>query len=160
MLKGLSMKNFVIPEIEDLSEVVLEPVYTASGWTPENPPEDPTPKGDWDISTHWCNHNSGSHSELAIVGVHSGKTCGESITMVFQCIGFCLNKVKDNGGFIVSNETESGFTITRFGHFNPTERFEFNIQVTAKDSLYHGAVGKTGEQVVGKSVKCISYFSN
>ena len=82
----------------------------------------------------------------------------EGITMTFICIGFKLASVKDSSGYMVSNVSESGFTIYRNGHFNPNERIEFNIQITAADSPYHGSVAQTG-QVCPHKVVCTSYIT-
>ena len=149
------MKSFKAPTLTVVDGYALEPVYACSGTKNTEEVEDKT-QGDWDMTTHWCNHNSGRHSELAITGVHHGDCSGETVTMNMQCVGFKLAAIKDNGGWPVCNVTENGFTITRNNHYNATDRFEFNIQITASDSNYHGAVGKTGE-ACSESVICTSY---
>ena len=151
------MKKFEAPVLEVIEDFAMEPVYALSG-TPETPDTPDTPDGDWKIWTEWRNHNTGSHSELAIIAKNDGKLSGDGITMTFICIGFKLASVKDSSGYMVSNVSESGFTIYRNGHFNPNERIEFNIQITAADSPYHGSVAQTG-QVCPHKVVCTSYIT-
>lgn len=150
------MKKFEAPVFEAIDDFAMEPVYASSG-TPDTPDKPSDDK--WKITTSWRNHNSGSHSELAIIGVHAGSKSGEGITMNFICEGFELASVKDSSGYTVSNVSKNGFTIYRNGHFNPTERFEFNIQIVASDSHYHGAVGQTGQDCPAR-VYCTSYICN
>lgn len=149
------MKKFETPVLEVVESFTMEPVYAISG-KPDTPHEHEDPKGDWKIWTEWRNHNSGSHSELAIIGVHSGSHSGNTLTMDFCCCDFKLDYVKDNSGYAVSNVSETGFTITRNNFFNPTERFEFNIQLVAKDSQYHGAIGQTNCPCPARVI-CVSY---
>lgn len=148
------MKKFEAPVLEVIEDFTMEPVYALSG-TPDTPPEEEA-KGCWKITAEWRNHNSGSHSELAIIGVHNGDHSGEGITMTFVVHGFKLECIKDSGGYVFSNVSETGFTVFRNGHFNPTERFEFNIQIQAKDTPYKGAVAHTGD-VCPHKVICIAY---
>jgi len=135
------MKNYEKPILIDMNDQV-EGVYAASGVAPT-----PTPPtfGSLDIHCHFCNHNSGSHSEIAVVCEKHGGKSFDGIIMNFHIKDFRLDIVKDNSGFPVSNVSENGFTIFRQGHMNENDRFEFNIQVTCKDSKYHGSVGKTGD---------------
>ena len=144
------MKDYCFPEITVIGDS-MEGVYAASGFVPGEPPITPipvipsTPEGDWRITCEFRNHNSGSHSEVAIIGVHNGTKPGESITMNIGVMGNkLLKEVKDNGGYPVSNVSPTGFTITRNGHFNGTDRFEFNIQVTTEQSDKTGSFGTTG----------------
>ncbi|MBE5936666.1 MAG: hypothetical protein E7265_01395 [Lachnospiraceae bacterium] len=141
------MRNYTAPNLTEINDIV-EGVYASSGAMVTEPPlptAAPNTIVDWDISCSYRNHNSGSHSEVAIIGLNMGNNSGDSILMNFLVSGFRLDTVKDSSGYPVSNVTETGFTIFRPGHFNPNERFEFNIQITAKDSPYHGSIGKTGE---------------
>ena len=149
------MKKFEKPVFAECSEFT-EGIYASSGWVPVTPPD--TPKGDWVIECDWANHNSGSHSELKIKGHNYGNLSGDCLTMHFRIMDFRLDTIKDMGGMIFSNISESGFTITRNNHFNPNENFEFNIQITCKNSPYEGSVGKTGEYCPHK-VHCVSYFT-
>lgn len=148
------MKNYLAPVLNDVNDKI-EGVYAAgSGWNDEPTPT-PTPHLSWDIRCEFRNHNSGSHSEVAVIGVQTNGFAGESITMNFKVDrSVCdLLSVKDWGGMTISNVSADGFTITRINHFNPNERFEFNIQITATNSIYwedrghEGAVGHTGEWV-------------
>lgn len=153
------MKRFESPVLETVTEVEgMERAFVGSGITPGNDPDKPVvpAEGCWKITTEWRNHNSGSHSELAIIGNHQGDHMGESITMNFAVQGFKLATVKDSSGYLVSNVSETGFTITRNNHYNGTDRFEFNIQLTASDSSYSGAVGVTG-QPCPHQVICTGY---
>ncbi len=151
------MKNYSSPELTELSSI--EGIYADSGsYHMDPPPEDGGDDDGWNIRCEWRNHNTGHHSELAIIGEHHGKLSGESMTMNMRVDGFRLDYIKDCGGMIVTNVSESGFTITRHNHFNATERFEFNIQITCKNSPYEGSVGKTGEYCPHK-VHCVSYFT-
>ena len=152
------MKKFEAPVLEVIEDFAMEPVYALSG-TPDTPDTPDTPKGDWDITAEWRNHNSGSHSELAIIGVHHGSHSGDGLTMTFSCHGFKLASIKDTGGYTFTNVTESSFTVYRNGHFNPTERFEFNIQITASDTPYEGSVAHTGD-VCPFKVICTSYIES
>lgn len=136
------MKNYIAPVLIDMNDQV-EGVYAASGVAP-TPKPDPS-LGTWNIYCVYRNHNSGSHSEVAIICEKHGGKPVEGLVMNFTVKDFRLDTVKDNGGYQVSNVSETGFTIYRQGHLNGSDRFEFNIQVTAKDSKYHGSVGKTGE---------------
>ena len=138
------MKNYVCPELKVIGDT-MEGVYAASGW--KNPPATPTPIPyiGWDIHCEYRNHNSGSHSEVAIIALNTGSMSGDKLTMSFQIKDFKLDYVKDSSGYQVTNVSENGFTIVRPGHFNPGERIEFNIQIVVKDSKYHGSVGVTGE---------------
>lgn len=108
--------------------------------------------GDWDITLEYRNHNTGSHSEVAFIGVHHGNHAGEVLKMdVIMKNGFEIKEVRETSGCVVTNLSKHGFTITRRNHFNPTERFEFNIQVVVSNGPVHpethhiGAIGKTGE---------------
>ena len=153
------MKEFNSPSFTELNNVFAEPIYAASG-TSETSTETTTPSdGDWDITCEWRNHNTGHHSELAIKGKHHGTTSGNTLTMNLYVNGFKLDTIKDNGGYPVSNVCETGFTITRNNFYNANDQFEFNIQLTAKDSLYNGSVGKTGEATTC-SVICTSYYGS
>lgn len=134
------MREFISPDIEVMDDIVLEPVYAASGGTYIKK------EGDPDIYTQFKGHNSGSHSELALIVVNPGKA-GECIVIDFVCKGCRLDYVKDAGGIGISGVCENGFTATRRGHFNANDRIELNIQVVVKDSPYHGAVGKSGDYV-------------
>ncbi len=138
------MKNYEKPIIDNVG-IVTEGVYAASGSVPAVPIEPIVPKlVDWEIKCSYCNHNTGSHSEVKIDAHNYGTKSGEGITMFFVVRGFKLDTVKDSSGYVVSNVTETGFTIYRKGHFNPNENIVFVIQITAKDSKYHGSVGVTG----------------
>ena len=147
----LIMKGYTSPKMEQIDNF-LEGVYAAgSGYVPAPSPEDPTVEtGDWEIRCEWRNHNTGHHSEVAVIGVNNGPNSGESLTMHFaiDTSDFQLVYVKDKGGYEVYNESEGGFTITRRGHFNPGERFEFNIQIVVKGSPFNtentGSYGNTG----------------
>lgn len=147
------MKNYESPVLLD-SMITLEGVYAASGSIPEEPPEQPT--GGLNVRCEFRNHNSGSHSEVAII-VEPQNVSGECITMSFVINGYRLDTVKDSGGYPVSNVSESGFTICRREHFNATDRIEFNIQITIKDSKYHGSVGETGKEIPCP-IYCTSYM--
>lgn len=150
------MKKFEAPVLEIVDELTMEPVYAASGYVPKDD-DKPTPcGGDWDIHPDWRGHNSGGHSELHIGGHNNGKCSGEGITMHFQCVGFKLDYVKDTSGYQVFNVNENSFSMYRQGHFNPGETIGFVIQLVAKDTQYHGAVGKSGEGTPCRVV-CTSY---
>lgn len=151
------MKKFEKPVFAECSEFT-EGIYASSGWVPVTPPPD-GPKGDWVIECDWANHNSGSHSELAIKGHNYGNLSGECLTMHFRIFDFRLDTIKDTGGLIFSNISENGFSITRNIHFNPNENFEFNIQITVKDSLYKGSYGQTGVPCAC-NIKCVGYTAN
>lgn len=145
-LRGDIMKNYESPVLLD-SMITLEGVYAASGSIPEEPSVPPeTPTGGLNVRCEFRNHNSGSHSEVAII-VEPQNVSGECITMSFGIRDYRLDTVKDSSGYQVSNVSETGFTICRPGHFNATDRIEFNIQITIKDSPYHGSVGKTGQDI-------------
>lgn len=148
--------KFEAPAMDELAWVKTEETYVGSGNPTPTPVPEPTPDGDWTITAEWRNHNSGSHSELAIKGLHHGNHTGNTLTMYMAVRGFKLEKVKDCGGMQVSNVSESGFTITRNNFYNPTDNFEFNIQITASDSKYHGAIGVTGSPCA-ESVVCVRY---
>ena len=150
------MKEFVKPIIAECEDLT-EGIYAASGYDPIVPPEvpPPTPVNEWNIRCEYRNHNSGSHSEVAIIGNNYSSSSGEGLLMTFQIRGFRLDTIKDSSGYDVSNVSETGFTIFRRGHFNPGERVEFNIHITCKDSPYHGSVGKTGEYIPC-NITCIS----
>lgn len=108
-------------------------------------------RGDWDIRLEYRNHNTGSHSEVAVIGKHHGNHSGESLTMdIMMRNGFEIKQVKEASGCVVSNVTKDGFTITRNNHFNPTDNFEFNFQIVVSNGPKHpqtnhvGAIGTTG----------------
>lgn len=147
------MKEYIAPSLVEILDKV-EGVYAASG-AGQTTPTPEIKQGDWDIHCEYRNHNSGSHSEVAIIGVHNGTHTGNKLTMVFRVEGIRLDTIKDDGGNSVLSHSETGFSIVRQEHFNPTERFEFNIQITIKDSPYHGSVGKTGEDI-----KCTIYCNS
>lgn len=130
------MVNYAKPEMNYVSGLA-EGVYADSGKKP----------GDdgWTATTEYRNHNSGSHSEVHIKATHSGKKEGNTVVMDFVVKDMRLEAIVDNGGATVSNVCETGFTLTRTGHFNPTDNIEFNIQITIKDSPYGGAAGVTGQ---------------
>lgn len=151
------MKNYVAPHLEVINERV-EGIYAISGNPSDPDPEPmppPTPDG-WGIHCEYRNHNSGSHSEVAIIAMNNGSKSGDCLTMHFSISDFRLDCIKDSSGYTVSNVSETGFTIIRNGHFNPGERIEFNLQIIAKDSQYHGSVGKTGEYMPCK-IECTGY---
>lgn len=147
------MKEYIAPSLVEILDKV-EGVYAASG-AGQTTPTPEIKQGDWKIYCEYRNHNSGSHSEVAIIGIHNGTHTGNKLTMVFRVEGIRLDTVKDNGGNSVLSHSETGFSIVRHGFFNPTERFEFNIQITIKDSPYNGSVGKTGEDI-----KCTIYCNS
>lgn len=149
------MKEYIAPSLVEILDKV-EGVYAASG-AGQTTPTPEIKQGDWDIHCEYRNHNSGSHSEVAIIGIHNGTHTGKKLTMVFRVEGIRLDTIKDNGGYSLLSYSETGFSIVRHGHFNPTERFEFNIQITIKDSPYHGSVGKTGEDIPC-TIYCTSYI--
>ena len=149
------MKKFEAPVLEVIEDFAMEPVYALSG-TPDTPDK---PDGDWDITTYWPSHNSGSHSVLAIVANNTGSLSGDCITMEFLCKGFKLSTISNTSGYQASIINDKTFKIYRNGHFNPGERIEFNIELTASDTNYGGAVGKTGE-VCPHQVICTSYITS
>lgn len=144
------MKDYCFPEITVIGDS-MEGVYAASGFVPGEPPITPipvipsTPEGDWRITCEFRNHNSGSHSEVAIIAKNNGTKSGECLIMHIGLTGNkFLKAVPDTSGYSVSNVSPTGFTITRNGHFNPNERVEFNIQVTTDQSDSKGSFGTTG----------------
>lgn len=176
------MKNYNSPEVKIIDEFI-ESVYASSGEPgpgpnpgpgPDpgpgpnpgprpDPGPGPNPSGDWDIHCEYRNHNSGSHSEVAIIAINKGQKSGDNLKMDFR-VGsdIKLSYVKDSSGYLVSNVTETGFTIYRNGHFNPNERIEFNIQIVVSYTSHPhkndhlGAVGITGDYCPC-SIECYSY---
>ena len=138
------MINYESPTFEK-TDIILEEICAGSGFVPpENPPDTPSNPG-WEYGCEYRNHNSGSHSEVAIICKNNGSQSGEGIRMHLTLSGYKLQSVPDSSGYSVSEVTENGFSIFRNGHYNPGERIEFNIQVVVSDSPYHGSIGKTGE---------------
>lgn len=153
------MKNYVAPSMTEMFDKV-EGVYAASGAVTPGPKKD-TPEDKWDITTNFANHNSGSHSELVIRGIHSGIKSGTGLYMNFFIKDFKLLTVKDWGDLVVSNVHENGFTVFRKNFYNASDRFEFNLQITAKDSPHggnKGAVGVTGTYCPC-NVVCVGYHA-
>ena len=163
------MKKFIEPALIMVDELRMEPVYAASGYTPDEPdgPEN-GPGGDWEITTDWTHHNTGHLSGLAIKAKYKGTTQGDVLTATFICHGFKLSRILSSSGFPVSNVSETGFTVTRYNHFNPGESVVFNLEITCKNSAYNkdnpngeGAVADTcnPSTEAGVWVECISYTS-
>ncbi len=138
------MKKFEAPVLEVIEDFAMEPVYALSG-TPDTPDTPDKPKGDWEGKGEWRNHNSGSHSELAIIAKNNGSTSGEGIIIDCTCNQINFETITDSSGYPVSMLGPHSFRIYRNGHFNPGERIEFNIQVIDKNSPYHGSVAQTGQ---------------
>lgn len=154
------MRGYERPTITEFNES-MEYICAASG-TPNVPTVTPieTPPTEWDINCSYCNHNSGSHSEVKISAHNYGKSSGEVLSMTFRVEGFKLDKVIDSSGFTVTNVTEYGFTVTRNNHFNPGENVAFVIQITGDNgSGKVGAVGTTGVDMPC-TIYCTSYTCN
>lgn len=147
------MKKFETPVIVKMDDLVMEPVYFASG-NPYVPAG-----GDWNISTSYANHNSGSHSEIKVEATYSGSTAGDNLSMTFKTNSFKIDTVTPGDScLVVTNQTADGFTLTRTGrHFNPNENVGFVFQLTAaKEDGNVGAVGTTGEYMPCDLI-CTSY---
>ncbi len=162
------MKEFTAPDITMLDfSLTAEPTNGGSGvnFVPSVPIVPMSPLGDWKITTEWCNHNTGSHSELKIKGHNYGKDSGDSIKMVFSVGGFKLDTVTPGDDILVlSDKSVNGFTLTRNNHFNSNENFEFVIQLTCSETPYNtnihtGAVGTTGVPCPA-FVACTSYVAS
>lgn len=105
-------------------------------------------QGDWDIHCEYCQHNTGSHSEVRITGHHNGQHQGDVLKLT--CVmknGFRIKEVRETSGIPVSNVTENGFTLTRYNHFNPNENVGFLIQLVVYNG--HNLNDKTGKGCVG-----------
>ena len=145
-------KEFISPAIVSLSLEDTEgfACVRGSGLIDE-------PKGDWDITCRYDGHNTGHHSVVHVQANHHGKNAGECLTMTFRLNnGFKLDRVQNASGYFVTVHSETRFSITRNGHFNPTESVGFCFEVVVKNSPYLGAMGKTGEYRPC-DVECVSY---
>lgn len=111
----------------------------------------------WHWHTEYRNHNTGHHTEVAIIGVHTGhdsEPC--SMTLDFHT-DFAFGYVKDAGGDWIATNRPDGFTLTtnqwkKIVLCNPKDRIEFNIQIVtanhncdAQGRALEGAIGKDNE---------------
>lgn len=157
------MKAFEMPTVDRLDFVNTEAAYTASGSVPVVPEEPkPDPKNDWEVSTEFRGHNSGSHSELAIIGHYNGSQQCHELTVDLAIFGgFTLVSVKDYGGKTITNVSPSGFSVTVSDCFNNGHNLQFNIQVVLKSpNGYVGAAagpGGTESSYVPSCFKVVSY---
>lgn len=151
------MKTFEIPEIIEM-DLQLEPVFAASGGGGTET-ETGGQTEEWTIGGEWCNHNSGSHSELKIKAHNNGVRSGYNLKMDFFIRDFRLNSITTGDSCItVSNQTENSFTLTRTNRkYNGGESIEFVMQLTAKKA--NGEVGAVGVSGVYMpcNIVCFSY---
>ncbi len=159
------MKEFQMPELVEVNNLYIEPVYAASGLiptTPEKEYESSGGNGDFKVETEWCNHNSGSHSEIKIHIHNYGKDSGDNIHMSFFIRDFRLDSIiPGDGCLILSNLSENHFDLARVGrHFNPGEDIQFVMQLKCKKpGGAVGAVGQTGVQMPC-SVHCTGVYTS
>ena len=163
------MKKFVEPTLIVMEDLRMEPVYAASGSVPVEPDGPGNgPGGNWDITTSWTHHNTGHLSGLQIRASYKGDTQGDVLSADFVVHGFKLASILSSSGFPVSNVSETGFTVTRYNHFNPGESVVFNLEITCKNSNFNkdnpngeGAVADTSNPATeaGVWVSCVSYTS-
>ena len=147
-------KAFVSPEIVSISLEETEGTYGVCGSG-----DIPEPKGDWDIACRYDGHNTGHHSIVHVQANHHGNYSGDCLTMTFKINnGFKMKEVNNASGTWVRKLSESRFTITRNGHFNPNESVGFCFELVVENSPYHGSIGKTGGDRPC-DVECVSYTS-
>lgn len=157
------MKNFEIPEIVTLDLTMTETDAFGSGTTGGNSNITDYEKDDWKVYTIWCNHNTGSHSELKVVAHNYGSKSGSALKMSFVNIGFNMTSLTPGQGaaVTVSNQTATSFDLTWRDAINPNQEIGFVMQLTCSDGPKHpetghtGAVGITG-QACDKKVICTS----
>ncbi|MCR5719489.1 MAG: hypothetical protein K6F84_02890 [Lachnospiraceae bacterium] len=121
------MKKFeapVICKVDDLAEGI----YAASGAVVNDPIPVITETGDWKFDVKWCNHNSGSHSEMEVHGHNYGKQGGSHIEVTLAFFG--RGKIISCANASKATQTEwssNSIKLVYDGVFNPGEDVVFGL---------------------------------
>lgn len=159
-------KQFSDPFIVQMNIADTQAGIVAAASSVPTPPTSVTENGDWKITCDYCNHNTGSHSEVKITMVYSGgKTGDDTLCMSFTMLnGFLLESVSNigRGDVFATDVCEGGFKLVGTFHHNSSENVGFVLWIKVKngpvnlETGHKGAAGKTGEYKPC-DVKCISY---
>lgn len=156
------MKEYVSPLV---SEIAITETATPnqSGVTPPHKEINKYSGPEWSADIEYCNHNSGSHSEIKFKFHNNGNKSGDNIrcdVVLNTTDGLKISTVTPGDSCLVlSNLTNYGFTLTRTNrHFNGGENIEFVSQIIF--SRADGSEGAAGTSEVYRPCDvCITSFN-